>query len=59
VRDLCLVAIGVLLGVYLVDFLQGHERRVAYRAADLAREDIERRARFAKADEPPTAEPAA
>jgi hypothetical protein len=49
-RELLLVASGVVLGIYFADWIEAHERRIAWRAADLAGENLEQRARTARRD---------
>ena len=44
-REIYFVVCGVILGVTFRDWLKAHEDRVAWRAADLAAENLEHRQR--------------
>jgi hypothetical protein len=56
-RELYLVACGLVIGLSVRDWLEARERRIAYRAADLAEENFERRRRW-EAQNPQPVEPA-
>lgn len=57
-RELYLLAVGVMAGVVLVDFMERMERRVAYRAADIAADFNRFRSVRAAAQEPDQEAPA-
>lgn len=44
-RELYLFACGVVLGLVAADWLESRERRIAYRAADIAEENFQFRRR--------------
>jgi hypothetical protein len=47
-RELYLVACGLFIGLAVRDWIESHERRIAYRAADMAGENLEHRMRCAR-----------
>lgn len=57
-REIYFVACGIILGMSLRDWLERHERRVAYRAADIAEETLARRREW-EAQNPDAVAPAA
>lgn len=54
-REVYLLAMGIVLGSLARDFLDNMERRIAYRAADQAAENLDLRSRWPKRR--PTEEP--
>ena len=58
-RELYLLAVGVMAGVVLVDFMERLERRAAYRAAHIAEETLALRSRHRNPDPEPVPEPSA
>lgn len=53
-KELYILACGIVIGCSLVDFLERYERRIAWRAAELADEEMTRRARWRDATRPMT-----
>lgn len=58
-REIYFVACGIILGISFRDWLKAHEERVAWRAADMAAENLEHRARCARREAELTPETAA
>lgn len=50
-REIYFVACGILLGMTFRDWIERHEQRVAWRAADLAAENLEHRERTRRRNE--------
>jgi hypothetical protein len=60
-REVYLLACGIVLGLVARDWLESMERRIAYRAADQAADNLDLRSRWPKrwpADDEPTPAPA-
>jgi hypothetical protein len=47
-RELYFVTCGIVLGITLRDWLEAHEQRIAWKAADLVREEEQRRRAWEK-----------
>jgi hypothetical protein len=49
-KELYLVACGLLIGLSVRDWLERYQERIAWRAADMAAENLQHRARCARRD---------
>jgi hypothetical protein len=47
-REIYFVACGIILGVTFRDWLKAYEERIAWRASDIAADNLEHRARCAR-----------
>lgn len=54
-RELYFIACGLILGVTLRDWLEAHEQRIAWRAADIAEETIAQRRKWQEQNPTPAA----
>lgn len=45
-RELYILAVGIAVGLSVGELLESYQRRIAYRAADIAEETLERRMAF-------------